>query len=487
MAIRSPGVTEQRSLLSYAGRFVLPLALLVGAVAAWQVSERLAATETRIESAAAIEHVETPMTSIRRMPEVATSSLDNERIGRALAALPTEPGGLSCAAVHVDGEPVLSVRPDQSLIGGYAQLLFTGYAALDVLGPTYTFETRLMAENLPNDDGRISGGAYLVGSGDPVLMTQRYALRFRPALVTRTAVEQLAASAAERNVLQIDGGIIGVERRYDTLRSLPGWPDRFATEGLVGPLSALQIDDGFRGRDPDNLALAVPADFPATHAAETFAGLLEASGVEVNGTHRTLGDEQELPSLVPIASISSAPMSDIVFQTLAINDATAAELLLKELGVATTSQGTTQAGGQAVQRALGELGVDVPVAFRDGSGLDPLGGASCNQLVAAADAVANDHPLLGALPAYNLPGVFDGRLRDVEVSSDLRVVGGTVGESSSLVGRTVDQGRRVTIASIVNRPGGPSESDLAYQQSLVEVVDALRSSAQLEAIEVDGS
>lgn len=482
MATQRP---KQRSRLSYVGRFVLPVLLLVGAVGAWLVADRIGKPEARIESAAAIDHVETPMTSIRRLPEVATASSEANQISATIAALPPDPGGLSCAMILVDGEPVLDTRTDQSLVGGYAQLLFTTHAALDVLGPSYTYETRLMAEDLPDDNGRISGAVYLIGAGDPVLMTQSYALRFRPALVTRTAPETLADGAVESELVQIDGGVIGVERRYDSLRSVPGWPERYAAAGLVGPLSALQLDDGFRDRDAENLGVAVPADFPATHAAERFAELLEARGVDVNGTHRTLDDGEELPSLVPVARIMSAPLSDIVFQILAVNDATAAELLLKELGIATADQGTTQAGGQAVQRVLAELGVTVPVAFRDGSGLDPLGGASCDQLARMADAIPTDHPTLAGLPAYNLPGVFDGRLRQLALVSDVRMIGGTVDETSSIVGRTVDQGRQVTFASIVNRPGGPSESDLVFQQALVEAVDGLRDSLRIEAIEID--
>ena len=115
----------------------------------------------------------------------------------------------------------------------------------------------------------------------------------------------------------------------------------------------------------------------------------------------------------------------------------------------------------------------------------PIGGTSCDQLAGAVDAIPGDHPTLDALPAYNLPGVFDGRLRQVEIDSDVRMVGGVVNDVSSVVGRTVDQGRRVTFASIINRPGGPSEADLLYQQALVEVVDGLRSSSRVAAIEID--
>jgi D-alanyl-D-alanine carboxypeptidase/D-alanyl-D-alanine-endopeptidase (penicillin-binding protein 4) len=473
---------------SYARRFVLPLVLLLGAVGAWVASDQLGATDRPTPATASTQaEVDTPLVSIKRVPEFATASLRADAVAQALAALPPDPGGLSCTAVLLDGEPVLAVRPDRGLVPSYAQLLLTAHAAIDRLGPGFVYETQVLANSLPDDNGRIFDGLYLVGSGDPVLMTYTYSIGFRPILSTRTEIEQLADAIVDAGVLRVDGGVIGIERRYDTQRVLPGWPEELATTGLVGPLTALQVDDGFAERAAANLGVAVPAEEPATLAAEKFVALLEERDVQVFGSERTLGPDEDLPSLVPVARISSPPLRDIVFQMLAVNDATAGEMLLKELGSAEQGEGTSQAGGQAVQSVLSELGVDVPVPFRDGSGLDPFGGTTCNQLATSADQIADGHPTIDVLPSYNLPGVFDGRLSDVAMVSDLRLVGGVAGDASGFVARTVDEGPRVTIASVVNRPGGPTETDLAYQRALVEMVDGLRPSVTLEGLGLDDS
>lgn len=469
----------------YAGRFVLPLVLLIAATGSWIVAGRLGEVERAAIDTSAPEDSATPLVSIRRLPEFAGSAAAASALSGVLDRLPPEPSGRSCAVVLVDGQPVVRVRADQPLVPAYAQMLITGHVAIDLLGPDYRYTTQVLATELPDPNGRIFGGVYLDGGGDPVLRSYGYSLGFRPVRSTRTPVEDLAGAVAEAGVVRIDGGVIAIDRRYDDQRVLPG---RLADEGdtgLIGPLTAAQIDDGFAVRAAANLGVAVPSDDPSTLAAERLADELSDIDVQVFGTHRTLGVDEELPALVVVAQVSSPPLREIVFQTLAVNDATAAEMIVKELGVATEGVGSTQAGGRAIQRVLQDQGVEVPVPFRDGSGLDPFGGISCAQLAAAADTIPDGHPTLAVLPGYGLPGVYGGRFAAVEVGADLRLVGGVAGDAGGLVARTVDDGRRITIAAIVNRPGGPGEADLAYQQSLVELVDDLRAATSIGPIDLD--
>lgn len=472
--------------MRYLGRFMLPVLLLAAAIGSWIVADRLSTVshdQVASDQVAGNQVLAAdPMLSIRRLPEFAVRSSRDAAIASALGTLPTDPGGLSCVVVLINGVPVLQQRSDRALMPSYAQLMITGHAAIDILGPEFRYETQVLATSLPDLNGRIFGGVYLVGGGDPVLMSHNYAHGFRPTLSTRTSVEDLAARVAEADVVRIDGGVIAIERRYDEQRSLPGWSAEFDQAGIVGPLTALQLDDGFQERATANLGVGIAAEQPAVFAAERFVEQLSDIDVQVFGTNRVLGPDEELPSLVPVARISSAPLADIVLQMLAVNDATAAELLMKELGFAVSADGSTQAGARAVQQVLQNQGLDLPVPFRSGSGLDPIGGTSCDQLAAAADTIADGHPTLDVLPRYGLPGVFDGRFADLDVIADLRLVGGIQGEASGFVARTVGQGDRVTIASIINRPGGPSGADLAYQEALVELVDQLRLSINFDDV-----
>lgn len=456
------------------GRMAMPAALLLACLVVWFLSARLGDLKVEPAAAAAVDTLDTPLASVRRLPAIATTSLRDQRIELALAALPEPNAPLSCITVMVDGERVFELRGDAPLVPGYAQLLLTGHVALDVLGPTHRFETRVMAADPPNDDGLIGASLYVIGSGDPVLMSFNYAQGFRPVLSTRTSIEALADAVVEAGVTSIGSSVVGVERRYDTQRVLPGWPAIYAESGLVGPLSALQLDDGFAERAAANLGVAISSEDPAAMTAARFDDLLEDRGVTISGLSRSEEQDEELPDLVPIATAFSAPLSDIVFQTFAVNDASAAEMLMKELGVQFRQIGSTQAGADAIQFTLAQQGVELAIPPRDGSGLDPVSTLTCNLLAETAASIPVDHPTLSVLPTHDLPGVYDGAFSEIPVDSDLRLIGGQVGDVASLVSRTVGDGPEIVIASIVNRAGGPRTIDTDFHASLVEQVDVLR-------------
>lgn len=470
--------------MSVVRRLILPLLLLVGCVAAYIVSEQLGSSDTATAAPEAIESLDVPLTSIRRLPEIATDAINALALSDAFPVAPLALTPLSCLTIMIDGVVVHDVRGDVGLVPGYAQLLVTLHAALDTLGPDYRFETAVMAEALPDDDGELAGDLYVVGGGDPVLMSRSYANSFRPALGNRTAVEELADLVVAEGIVRITGGVVGVERRYDTQRVLPGWPPAYVEAGIVGPLSALQIDDGFAERAAANAGVAIPAEEPALHAANIVDNLLEARDIEIVAPPRVVAESDSLPELVPVVSIRSSPLSELAFQTLAVNDASAAEMILKEIGFFDRREGSTQAGGEAVRRVLEEQGVELAVAPRDASGLDAISSLSCRQLAAAIDTIPADHPTLAILPAYDLPGVFDGDLADIELSADLRLVGGVVGDSSGLVARTADGDQRIVIASIVNRAGGPRIVDVRYQREAIASIDRILVSTDPRLIEV---
>lgn len=467
-------------------RMAMPAVLLFACLAAWLVSGQLGDLAVTPAEAAAVTTLDTPLASVRRLPAIATTSLRDQRIELALDALPTPVAPLSCVTIMVNGVRVYDLRGDAPLVPGYAQLLLTGHVALEMLGPEFRFETRVMAADPPNDNGLIGASLYVIGSGDPVFMSFNYAQGFRPVLSTRTSIETLADAVVEAGVTSIGSSVVGIERRYDDQRVLPGWPVDYAESGIAGPLSALQLDDGFAERAAANLGVAISSEDPAAMTAARFDDLLEARGITISGLSRSDDTDEELPELVPIASITSAPLSEIVFQTLAVNDASAAEMLMKELGVDFRQIGSTQAGADAVQFTLAQQGVELAIPPRDGSGLDPVSTLSCNLLAETAATIPVDHPTLDVLPAHDLPGVYGGILADIELEADLRLVGGQIGDAASFVSRTVDDGTEIVIASIINRAGGTVAADTGFHRTLIRQVDGLRLAWQEQGIEGQG-
>ncbi len=91
--------------------------------------------------------------------------------------------------------------------------LFTTAIALKVLGADYRFATKLMSSNLPNSQGTLENGLWLVGSGDPSFNSE-------------TGLKSLVTQLKNKGVKQINGGIwTRTIRRGDELVDSWEWKD----------------------------------------------------------------------------------------------------------------------------------------------------------------------------------------------------------------------------------------------------------------------
>ncbi len=78
--------------------------------------------------------------------------------------------------------------------------LVTTYAALDLLGPAFTWTTRLMAERPPTD-GVLDGDLYWVGGGDPMILYEDFVA--------------MLARLRQRGVTEIRGDLVIDDSLYD--------------------------------------------------------------------------------------------------------------------------------------------------------------------------------------------------------------------------------------------------------------------------------
>lgn len=91
--------------------------------------------------------------------------------------------------------------------------LFTTVIALKVLGADYRFATKLMSSNLPNPQGTLENGLWLVGSGDPSFNSE-------------TGLKSLVNQLKDKGIKQINGGIwTRTIRRGDELVDSWEWKD----------------------------------------------------------------------------------------------------------------------------------------------------------------------------------------------------------------------------------------------------------------------
>lgn len=446
----------------------LLVALIAGGAGwqAWQLDDRLDAATTPDATASATPPAtaRTPVLSARRAPRWLQTPIADEALAAQLAQVVADSPADTCMVVRRDGHVVFEHQGDTPLVPASTTKIVTGVAALQVLGPDTRFRTTVKAAAEPVD-GVVDGDVWLVGGGDPVLATDEYIARYdEPQL--HTDIETLADAIADAGITHILGGIVGDESRYDTKRIVESWDPVFVRDHESGPLSALSVNDGFRvfPSTRSNLA-AVPAEEPATHAARVLADLLAERGVKVGGEVRTGSAPADG---VELAAITSAPVTEVVGQMLAASDNTTAELLIKELGVATAGEGSTAAGVAAAMEVLRADGVAVDgIVLNDGSGLDRGDRLTCNALVTMLDNAGSASALANGLAVAGERGTLRERWVGTAASGRIRAKTGSVRNSRALAGFADTDAGPLTFAYIANAsPTIDSAANLQVQERM---------------------
>lgn len=414
----------------------------------------------------------TPVLSARRLPQVIGDTVAAPAVDAALDEILA---GTESCVVAGDAAGTFVVRsPDTPLTPASTEKLLTATAALESLGPDFRFETRAVASGAPRD-GSVER-LYLVGAGDPVLATPDYQAWVAGQAKRRddvtTPLADLADAIVAAGVKRVPGGIVADESRYEALRYVPSWRDSYRTEGEVGPLGALTVNDGFsqyRGR-------TVPAPDPATLAADQLAALLEERGVTVGPS--TNG--RAPADATGIASVHSAPLSEVVASMLRSSDNYTAELLTRELAVhAGTQPGTTEAGAAATEAELERIGVSAAgIEMRDGSGLDRADAATCRALdgvLMHARSGSRTAAVDQGLAVAGRTGTLAERFAGTPLAARLRAKTGTLNGVTGLAG-VIDGPRPIVFSMIANGAFGQGQG-FALQQQVAGALDAFTGAA----------
>lgn len=426
-------------------------------------------------------------------PEIATGTEASARLGTPLLSARRDPELLgrpvALRAVRSAVDPIVARYPDASCVmvtDGTTQLaaadvaeplapasntkLLTAAAALDVLGADTRLGTTVAAAAAPQD-GTVAGDLYLIGGGDPLLSTATATRRMRHGAEPTSSLETLADQVVAAGVRRVTGGVVGDGGRYDDQRTVPTWPARFVSDGTASNLGALMVNDAWT-QDPVNPSGAAggPAADPAAHAADVFATLLRARGVEVAGP-AAAGTAPA--TTTEIASLPSATVAEIVDQMLAFSDNTTAEMLVKELAAHDGSIGSTQAGIQVLVADLTAKGLPVEgLQLFDGSGLSRENRTTCALLDAVLAADGPDGPIAGGLARPGAPGTLDDRFLSEPLRSRVQAKTGTLNDVTALSGwvRT-DSGRPLAFSTLQNPAGRRvAASDLALQGELLQAL-----------------
>lgn len=465
-------------------RWGLPLALALGAGGAGGGALAVEAQAAPSTSAIAADPARTPVLSVRRLPSVVAAPIAERRLRADLAAWAATAPPASCAVVQDPfGGVVLDMRGGDLLAPASTLKLLTATAALLQLGRDTRFHTAAVGP-VPVD-GTVNGDLTLVGGGDPILATPDYAARFKHQPQVFTDLGALADRIRDAGVRRITGAIVGDDGRYDRERYVAGWPLRYIAQDVVGPLSALAVNDGFAAYPPawNVYRELVEAPDPAAQAAGVLTFLLKARGIDVVGGARS----GSVPvGATEVATVDSPPLTEVLAEMLQESDNSTAELLLKEIGRAAHDSST--AGGRAqAAKVLTEAGVDLAGAtVVDGSGLSPDDRVTCNLLVDLLDRPGTGAELQAGLSVAAEKGTLADRFIGSPLAGHLRAKTGSLNTVAAMAGVVADDDGTFTFAYLVNAAGTPLVDEAAVEASQERLGEILLSFPRVPEVSLLG-
>lgn len=276
--------------------------------------------------------------------------------------------------------------------------LLTATALLDVV----TVNERLSTVVLWDESSR---SVILVGGGDATLETD-------PARDSNAASLTELADVTARKVQRASGESTSVQLRYDSSYFTgptvsPQWEPTYVSSGVIGPVTALMVDQG--RIDPGSDARWLEPD---AGAAFRFGQLLEDAGLDVDKRAKPVDAGLRFAGAEVVAEVESPPMGDLVEQMLRDSDNQLAESLGRVAAVGAEQSPSFAGAADAIRVAARARGIDLGDAdIYDSSGLsreDRLPPQSLVQVLAATSAEPQLASILSGLPVAG----FDGTLAE---------------------------------------------------------------------------
>lgn len=229
------------------------------------------------------------------------------------------------------GDLVSEHNADELMLPASNIKIVTAVNAIATMGDNHRFITRVRTGATPTD-------LVLEGGGDPLLTSTEL-----QALAAQTAP---ALPAGTKVTVHVDDDLFAEPGRG------PGWTNGYQPY-VAAPIGAL-ARLGDYSRDP------------ARNAVKVFAKALRAAGVKVR-----IGDDVDAgPTAATVAESGDHTVADAVAVMLSRSENNVAEVLYRQVAVATGKPATWAGGRAAAEDTLRSLGIDPSgMALLDGSGL----------------------------------------------------------------------------------------------------------------------
>ncbi|MEC3885751.1 D-alanyl-D-alanine carboxypeptidase/D-alanyl-D-alanine-endopeptidase [Halobacillus sp. HZG1] len=384
--------------------------------------------------------------------------------------------------------------------------LLTGAAAMEVLGPEYTFTTDILV-NGEVKGKKLHGDLYIKGKGDPTLMEKDFVA--------------MAQSLKEKGIREVKGDLVADDTWYDDIRLSEdiAWNDETNYTGAqISALTVSPNEDYDAGTvivaaypsdeigEPAEIKVTPENDYveivnrattvssdqskdisierkhetnqiviegeipvdgsrsrswiavsePTGLALNLFHKALENEGIKVKG--KKLVDGQTPETAEVVISKESIPLKELFIPFMKISNNGHAEVLLKEMGKRVHDEGSWDKGLEVVEDFLTGNGVDADtMRLRDGSGMSHVNMVPANEisnlLYQVKDkewfpAYWNSLPVAGNGERF-VGGTLRYRMNDTAAEDNVRAKTGSLTGVTSLSGYVTSADGEELIFSIV--------------------------------------
>ena len=434
-------------------------------------------------------------------------------VAAALARAKVPRDAVTLLVVDAEGKqaPRLSHRASVPVNPASVMKLVTTYAALDLLGPAYTWRTPVFVEGAVRD-GTLFGNLVIQGLGDPKLVAERLWLLLRrvqglgiQSIAGDIVLDRSAFETVEADPAGFDGEPL---RPYNAAPDalllnfksvvMTFVPDRSANTAQVQfepPLAGVQmqrsvpLSNGANAECGDYRA-ALQADFsdasrirfvgaypascaekvwsvayvdPKSYSVRAVAGLWREMGGKLAGTVR----EGRVPVLQPAFEMSSPPLAEVIRDINKYSNNVMAQQLFLTLSLPARGENGNPAGAAAMPAASREASREVVrrwwqerIGSDDAPLLDNGAGLSRNERISAQALArllqtAYRSPLMPELmSSLPITGV-DGTLKRSRTLSQGRahLKTGTLRDVAAVAGYVhAASGKRYVLVAIANHP-----------------------------------
>lgn len=425
---------------------------------------------------------------------------------------------LSLYIVDLDlNHELFELNPDTPRNPASVIKLVTTYAGLELLGPTYLWETRFYLDGTLNNE-TLKGNLIFQGGGDPFL--------------SRESFWHMLHTLQERGLKHIDGDLVIDDSLFEIEPGSPGDFDgrpynvynTFPHAAMVNfkaqeffiipksnsvlvyadpPAENLEIRNKLKlvsgncwapgtGADMNiyHQGSYIIAEFTGNYPAAcgekilqrsimpndeyvygVFKALWEESGGTINGTYK----KGTVPSHAKaFYTETSRPLSDVIYSINKYSNNVMARQLLLTIGqIKVGAPGTKESGAQAVNQWLFDIGIKAPELVLDnGSGLSRSASISARTLGKILEHAWYGplHPeFLTSLPIAGLDGTMRKRLNGKVDLGNIRIKTGLLNNVRSMAGYVKSRnGKNYAVVSLHNYPGIQNTTGTLIQDEILK-------------------